>query len=359
MVNPKDLLMDDESLFKNERVFTPSYVPEDFAHRDSQLQEISYSLKPGLRGVNPVNTLVYGPPGTGKTTAVKIMFEQVAKTSQKLVTVYVNCMDHHTRFGVFSKIHEKVFGHSPPDTGKPLNAIKEKVYKKLEKEGKTLMVCLDEIDTLFLENAADNVLIDLLKAHTTYGFDKIGVIGILINREVMADLDEKVRSIYSPVEIHFPAYGEGEVEDILAKRAKYGFYEGVLTAEALSKIVSATMDRGDLRYGIELLRRSGLNAERDSSRKIMLKHVEDAAERDFNHRAEKVAEGLDEVGGKIIGFLEGGGLKSGDLYVMVRDATGVGVKKYNQIVKKLEHHGMIETNPVEGRGRSRMISLRK
>ena len=134
MVNPRELLMDEETIFKEPQVFTPSYVPEDFKHRDGQLTEISYSLKPGLKGVNPVNTLIHGPAGTGKTTAVKIMFEEVGKTSQKLVTVYVNCMDQHTRFSVFSKIHEAVYGHSPPYTGKPLNTIKEKIFKKLERE---------------------------------------------------------------------------------------------------------------------------------------------------------------------------------------------------------------------------------
>jgi cell division control protein 6 len=72
-MKPQDLLMDEETLFRNEEVFTPSYVPEDFIHRDDQLKEISLSLKPGLRGVNPVNTLIHGPPGTGKTTAVKYL----------------------------------------------------------------------------------------------------------------------------------------------------------------------------------------------------------------------------------------------------------------------------------------------
>ena len=101
-MRPQDILLDDETLFSNEEIFTPSYVPEEYLHRDDQVKEISLSLKPGLRGVNPINTLVHGPPGTGKTTAVKYLFEEVGKLSSKLQTVYVNCDDYNTRFGVFS-----------------------------------------------------------------------------------------------------------------------------------------------------------------------------------------------------------------------------------------------------------------
>lgn len=352
--------MDEETLFKSPEVFTPAYVPEDFMHRDAQLSEISYSLKPGLKGVNPVNTLVYGPAGVGKTTAVKIMFDEVKKSSQMLVPVYVNCMDQHTRFSVFSKIHEAVFGHSPPDTGKPLNAIKEKVFNKLSREGKSLVVCLDEVDTLFLDKSAENVLIDLLKAHGSYGYDKVGVIGILIDKSIIAKLDDKTRSVFNPTEIEFGAYSESELRDILGQRAKYGFYDSVLPDEVLDQIVSATHDAGDLRYGLEIMRRSGLQAEKDSSRNIKAGHVEAAMERAYDFRKEKLGETLDPVGEALIEILrEKGDLRTGQLYELARKKTRVGVKKYNQLISKLEHHKIIQTKPVEGRGRSRLISLKK
>ncbi|MBU0762313.1 MAG: ORC1-type DNA replication protein [Candidatus Altiarchaeota archaeon] len=355
----RDILLDDETLFKDEEVFTPSYVPEDFLHRDSQIKEITLSLKPGLRGVNPVNTLVHGPCGTGKTTAIKYIFNEVNQASSKLVTVYVNCEDHNTRFGIFSKIHEILFGVSPPDTGKPLNAVKEKVFRKLSKENKSLVVALDEIDQLFLNQTVDKLLMDLLKAHTTYGYDRVGVVGILVDRSVMADLDQKAKSVFNPIEVFFPPYSLSEVEDILATRVRYGLYDSVLSKKLFAEIASKTYDVGDLRFGIDLIRRSALFAEQDSVRKIDSEHVEKAFGTSKDKKFEQILNSLDASERKFMEILVGTGpVRSGDLYVKYREKTGSGVKKYNQLISKLEHVGLIETMPLPGRGQSREIKTR-
>jgi len=358
-MKPADILLDDETLFKNEEVFTPAYVPEDFTHRDDQLKEISLSLKPGLRGVNPVNTLIHGPPGTGKTTAVKYLFNEVNKVSNKLVTVYVNCDDYNTRFSVFSKIHEAVYGHAPPDTGKPLNAVKEKVFRKLERDGKTLVVALDEIDQLFLNNTVDELLMDLLKAHTTYGYDKVGVFGVLIDDGFMARLDAKSSSVYNPARVYFPPYNRGEVSDILAARVKYGLYDGVLSGELFDYVVGKTVEAGDLRVGIDLLRRSALSAEKDASRRITREHVESAYEGSRVSSLRKAVESLDESEKALLKVIAGeDGSRSGAVQKSLEEATGTGVKKYNQMIAKLEHRGLIECVPVAGRGQTREIRLR-
>ncbi|MBD3387609.1 MAG: ORC1-type DNA replication protein [Candidatus Altiarchaeales archaeon] len=355
-----EILLDDETLFRDEEVFTPSYVPEDFIHRDDQLKEISLSLKPGLRGVNPVNTLIHGPPGTGKTTAVKHIFNEVNKVSNKLVTVYVNCDDYNTRFSIFSRIHEAVFGTAPPDTGKPLNAVKEKVFRKLQRENKSLVIALDEIDQLFLNKTIDKLLLDLLKAHTTYGYDKIGIIGVLIDDSIVLGLDSKSSSVFNPVKVYFPPYSTGEVEDILSARITYGLYDGVLSKGLFEYVVEKTVDAGDLRVGIDLIRRSALLAERDSSRKITSDHVELAYERESRRvNLERMIRSIDDVERALLRIIaDSNGEVSGVIQDRLREATGTGVKKYNQMIGKLEHIGLIETIPVKGRGQTREIRLK-
>jgi cell division control protein 6 len=359
-MKPADILLADETLFKSEEVFTPSYVPEDFIHRDDQLKEVSLSLKPGLRGVNPVNTLIHGPPGTGKTTAVKYLFSEVNNVSDKLVTVYVNCDDYNTRFSVFARIHEGVYGHAPPDTGKPLNAVKEKVFRKLKRDGKTLVVALDEIDQLFLNKTVEKLLLDLLKAHTTYDYDKIGIVGILIDDGLMAQLDAKSASVFKPVKVYFPPYSRGEVADILGVRVKYGLYDGVLPKDLFEYVVDKTAGAGDLRVGIDLLRRSALLAEKDAVRCVTREHVESAYEggsRTLNLR--RAVASLGELERALLGVVVSeDGAKSGVIQGGLQDSTGTGVKKYNQLIAKLEHLGLIESVPVKGRGQTREIHLR-
>ena len=359
-MKPSDILLDEETLFKSEEVFTPSYVPEDYIHRDDQLKELSLSLKPGLRGVNTVNTLLHGPPGTGKTTAVKHLFSEVNKISSKLVTVYVNCDDYNTRFGIFSRIHEAVYGHSPPDTGKPLNSVKEKIFKKLTKDNKSLVIALDEIDQLFLNKTIDKLLLDLLKAYTTYGYDKVGIIGMLIDDSVMLDLEPKISSIFNPVKIYFPSYSREEVEDILGTRIKYGFYDGVFSPKVFDYVVERTVEAGDLRVGIDLLRQSALLAERDASRKITLEHAELAFERESKSVVVKRAvSALDDLEKTLLKMIaKDNGIVSGVLTEKLKDETGTGIKKYNQLISKLEHIGLIESIAVSGRGQSRTLNLK-
>ena len=71
----KDLLMWDETLFKDPDLFELDHIPEYFAHRESQMQALMYCVRPAMRGARPVNAFCIGPPGTGKTTAIHKLFE--------------------------------------------------------------------------------------------------------------------------------------------------------------------------------------------------------------------------------------------------------------------------------------------
>jgi len=46
----KNLLMWDETLFRDPEVFEIDHIPEQFNHRDAQIQELAFQVKPGLRG---------------------------------------------------------------------------------------------------------------------------------------------------------------------------------------------------------------------------------------------------------------------------------------------------------------------
>jgi len=353
-----DLLMDEETLFRDENVFTPSYLPEDFMHRDSQLEEIRLSLRPGLRGVNPINTLMHGPPGTGKTTAIRFVFEKVREVSNKLVPIYINCEDFSTPYSIFARIYEGVLGVSPPSTGKPLEDIKERIFRKLKKEDKGIVIALDELDRLFLERNVDRVLIDLLKAHSTYGYDRIGVIGIMI-KDIMVELDEKARSVFNPTRVFFQRYERDEVRDILANRIRYGFYDGVLGNILLDSIVDKTYNKGDLRIGIDLLRRSALLAERDASRKIKGEYIDKAFESMSEFRGDKILSGLSDEEKILLDIIsKSPGRMSGYIFMRFREKTGAGVKKYNNVIKRLEKLNLIKTEyRKDGKGRSRKIRL--
>lgn len=348
------ILMDEESLFSQEEVFTPGYFPEDFLHREAQLEELRIALKPGLRGGKPLNLLLSGGAGSGKTTAVKFMFKEVQEVSGKLIGVYINCEDFSTPYAVLAKIYQGLFGYMPPSTGKPIEEIKDAVFRKLEKEEKSLMVVLDELDRLFLEKCADKVLVDLLKAHSSYGYDKVGVIAIMIEGGQIAFLEEKARSIFNPGRVEFSAYKKKEIYDILEKRVKYGFYDGVVSEKILKEVVKRTFNAGgDIRVGLDLLRKSGLIAEQDASRKIKLEHLERA----YGKLDEEKEKELGEEERKLLEIVKKTeNSASGYIYELFRKESGVGIKKYNKLIKLLERKNLVKTRYLQGaRGRSRSV----
>ncbi len=81
----KNILLFDETIFKNIDAFNPDYVPENYLHRESQMEALAICLRPALMGGRPINTVVLGSPATGKTTAINKIFNIVEMTSDKIV----------------------------------------------------------------------------------------------------------------------------------------------------------------------------------------------------------------------------------------------------------------------------------
>jgi len=354
MKDIKDILLHDETLFKNEDVFDPEYMPPTILHRDSEIREIVLALKPALRKSKPLNVLIHGPVGSGKTTVIRYVFDQIRETTGDAYCVYINCEDSSTPYAIFSKIYESIFHLLAPSTGKPLEELKERIFKKLIKEDRSLIVALDELDRLFSNKMVSQILIDLLKAHLTYGFDKVGVVGIMIDSKLMAFLDEKSRSVFNPVSVEFRRYSKEEVEDILEERIRLGLYPGVLKKDAFQKIVQLTLAEGsDIRFALQLIKRSVLLAEYDSMKEVTIDHVEKAYKKFFGK--EKFSSLLSEEERMVLETIKKSSEKtSGKIYEKVRKEFGMSMKKYWQIVKKLEEKGFIKSKYREGiRGRSR------
>lgn len=357
----KDILLYDETLIKNNRVFDPEYTPERFGFRDSQLNQLSLNLKPGIKGGTPVNTLILGPCGTGKTTSVKLVFEEVEKSSSKVVPVYINCQFNSTPFQIFAQIYRKVIGHSPPETGVSLTRVQNEIMKRLKRENKSLVVALDDIDHLFYDKYANDILYDILRAHEKYEGIRTGVFGILSENEFRFVLATKVNTVFHPREVFFDPYSRSQTYKILDDRVKEGLADGVLSDELLNHITDITMEAGDLRVGIELVYRSVLEAEADASRKVKKEHVDRAYAADARIiHLKRILQKLDPVEKTLLKILaeNKGEMLSKELYEQFKDRTDHKLKKFNAVVGKLEALRLIDAPYVKKVGRTRRIMLR-
>lgn len=358
MTTEKDMLMWDETLFRDSDIFELDHLPDHFPHRDNQLNSIRYALKPAVRGGRPLNCLLYGPPGTGKTSAALKIFDELKEYTDKVVTVKVNCQIDSTRFAVISRLYKSVLNIAPPASGVSFNRIFDKLVKKLIDTDKVLIVVLDDINYLFYEGHADEVMYSLLRAHEQYPGSKIGVIAIVNDPEVIYAFDKRVSSVFLPEEIEFPRYEWSEIDDILADRIQRGFFAGVVAADVRSVMSDYVSENGDLRVGIDLMKRSGLNAEKRSSRKIETEDVNKAYTASRSLYLSRLFSVLTEHEKYLaIQASEAGEISAGDLYEKFRDHTGIGYTRFYEIVNKMISAGYLtaDFSGKGSKGRTRMI----
>ena len=361
----RNLLMWDETLFRDPEVFEIDYVPEQFNHRDAQMQELAFQIRPGLRGVRPQNTICRGLPGTGKTTSVKKIFAEIEEATKKLVPVYINCQIDNTKFAIFSQIYRRITGHLPPASGTSFKQVFDAIARHLQREEQVLLVALDDANYLLHENEINQVLYPLLRSHETYPGVRIGVIAIVSDMSVslQSEVDARVASVFRPTEIYFPPYSEGEIRAILEERVIQGLYPNVLRREMLDLVVEQTMKSGDLRVGIDLLKRATLNAEKAARRSIEREDICKAYEVSrylhlaYSIRALKAEE--KKVLGRIAEMsIRDQEMNAGDVYRFVKEKVGVSYTKYYEMGRKFDAMRLLNLHYRQGRGRTRLISLR-
>ena len=87
--------------------------------------------------------------------------------------------------------------------------------------------------------------------------------------DLVQAVDARVASVFRPTEVYFPPYGEEEVSAILRDRVVQGLYPNALPEPMFRLVVEQTMKSGDLRVGIDLLKRATLSAEKAARRRAI------------------------------------------------------------------------------------------
>ena len=358
----EDILMYDESLFQNINAFDPDYIPPNYNFRDTQMEAMAMSIRPAIRGGQPSNAVILGSPATGKTTATKKIFEIVEKSSEKVVCVYINCQINTTRFGIFSQIHKKVFGYAPPETGVPFSRVYNTIMNELQNKNKSLIIALDDVNYLFQSNNANKVVYDILRAYEEYPGVKTAIFAIVSDLEFKYSFDKNVNTVFIPQEITFPLYRYDEIESILKDRAQAGFFPDVLPDDILEQIAMHTLENGDLRVGINLLRTCGNIAEADACREINQDHFEKAVESLVSINITESIKSLNNLERYLLRLISDSDdvYTAGKLAEIFKSNTGSSYASFNRALDKLEFVRLIDTKYTgKGvKGNSREIVLR-
>jgi archaeal cell division control protein 6 len=362
----KSYLHGEETLFRNRDTFEIRYTPEIFNFRDAQLKDIAFSVSPGLSGNCPLNLVIRGLPGTGKTTAVRRIFSQIEEAGGHIVPVYVNCQTERSRFAVFAKIYGKLHGHQPPPTGPPVRQVIYDIGKTLHEKKLVLIVCLDDANYLIPGKLLNDLIYILLRLYEEYPDARVGVILPMSDMDVnlRSALDSCVISVLQPGEVFFPPYNREEIGAILLERIRTGLRPGVIPPGVYETIIGCTMQSGDIRVGLDLVKRSVMMAEQAGLDTVTSNHVLQSFEFSRNVPLAATIVALEPDERKLLGYIAGVSLDTGSclttgsVFKSVHPYLPICYTAYHAKLKKLEDMRLIDTSYIKGRGRRREISLR-
>ncbi len=295
--DPIDKLLDAAEsakiLIKDRDTLHFTYMPDIIHHRDSELEAVTHSLLPILKGSRPSNLLVYGKPGTGKTLVVKKVIskiqERVEKTDFPIMLVYANSKEETTLYGLLVTFGRQLglTEKELPPTGLAISEVFKRLLNIISKERINAIFVIDEIDYLaqLVSKTGKDILYQLTRANERLSTGSLTLVGISNDLTFKERLDPRVISTLGEEEIIFPNYTVEQLRRILTERIDAAFIENTVSETAINLCAAmAGREHGDARRAIDLLRVAGEIAERHQAEKVTEKHIREASEKIEEHR---------------------------------------------------------------------------
>ncbi len=261
-----DSASDANSIIAKEEVLLPDYVPSEAIHRANEMETIAAAINPMIHGKACTNLFITGPTGTGKTMCMKLVIDQLRDSSTKVIPVYVNCWEFATKMAVYYKIAEAL-KLLLPRRGLASDEVFEKILDVMKRENFSILLVLDELDSLIFENEA-GFLYNLTRAGVDRGA-RFGIIGISNKKELSRLLDMRVASSLRFSTFEFQDYKIGQLKEILLERAKFALVPKTYDSRIIEECAKVgEQNNGNARLALEILWKAAQMADQRDAKKI-------------------------------------------------------------------------------------------
>ena len=328
----KDILAEEESLFKNEEALDFEYLPKLLPFREDQQRYMAECIKPLFQGRRGRNLFIYGYPGVGKTACVKSVFRELEEFTDKVVPCYVNCWKLETPFAILSEIATQLdsFYHKKRSQ-EALYAIQRKARKL-----KGIALAFDEIDK------ARNL--DFL--YKLLDLRNITIFLITNRRDFLSNLELRLRSRLALESLELEPYTYEQTEIILKERLKLAFMPNVFPAGVFREVVKATYKLKDIRVGLYLMLEAGRFAERDGCKKIEMRHLDLAKEKYLEEFPIKSSPTTEEEKTILKLIKKNPGITTGELFQLFRkEGYQLPERTFRSYLKKLYEQNLVRREP--------------
>jgi len=357
-------LMGNQTLFRDRDLFEIEHLPETFNYRDAQVEDLAFALRPAFDGATPLNTVLRGLPGTGKTTAVRRLFAEIMETTGRVAPVLVSCQTDRTAYAVYSQVYLALFGHPPPDSGISNRRILAGIARQLLERRAVLVVCLDDAGYLLPDGVLNRVLAGILRMHEAWPGTRTGVLLTVPDPDLALSLalDPATLSVLRASEVYFPPYNLEEVRGILSDRVRAGLYPGVVSPSVLDLLAERAHACGDLRVGLDMIRRAALAAEQEARKEVTDADVLEAYEVSRHLQValniRSLSAGEKKVLDAVVAADREGPATSGMVYGRVCEEERVCYTAFYERMQKLEYLRLVDLEVWHGQGRSRVVMPR-
>ena len=332
----KDILRDDESLFKGDAValdfdFQPKLIP----FREKEQFSIANCVKPLFSKRNGKNVFIVGRPGVGKTVACKHVLNELEEETDEIIPIYINCWKKNTTYKVFLELCD-ILGYKFVQNKKS-DELFDKIKEILNKN--SVVFVFDEIDKVEDYSFLYTLLEEIYRKT---------IILITNHKSWIIDMDNRIKSRLTPEVIEFMPYNHQETTGILEQRRDLAFTPNIWDEQSFIDVVRRTSELKDIRSGLYLMKESGNAAENESSRKVLPKHV-DIAYKKLNESNIKSSDLEDDTKFILDIVKKNPATKIGDLFNTYSKEGGKGIyKTFQRKIKKLEDDKVISVKKTAG-----------
>jgi len=332
----KEMLSNDDTIFKNEIALDFNFIPKIVPYRESQQRFVASCIKPLFNNQNGQNVLIHGIPAVGKTVALRHILQDLEEQTDDILPVYVNCWQknsiHKIATEMCEQLGQNLYANQKTDE------ILRRLFQFINR--KSIVLVLDEVDKLedhdFIYSVLEEIYRKSLVLITNY-------------KEWIVDLDTRIKSRLMAQVLEFPSYNEIETKGIIKQRINYAFVSGTWNNECIDLVTKKTFDFKDIRTGLNLIRQAALTAESESSKIVTIDHVKKAID-NFSQTPVRDSGDLEEECKFVLKIVKGdSGKKIGDLYKTYTANGGKSTyKTFQRKIKKLQDGKFISTKKIIG-----------
>jgi cell division control protein 6 len=257
------------SVFRDESKLDINYIPAQLPHREREQRLLAEFFSSILQypGRMSQRVILTGDVGTGKTALAQNfgteLTNQTKRKNLKFHYLHINCREFRGSLQPILHKAVTVFRPNYPARGYAADEILATLIQVLDEEETTLIITIDEFDSLIEKEGSDAVY-KLTRIHETRQGkpQRLSFIFIMRDLKAIEQLDDSAKSTLQRNIIRLERYGKFQLIDILNERIKLAFKLGTVEEDVVDLVAElAYSETGNARFGIELLWRAGKYAD--------------------------------------------------------------------------------------------------